>query len=90
MRVSLNKTALIEKLLCCPDALQSEEKALAEAYTILDTDFASEIALQKKAVDLILEAGRRELRQEINEVHDELFCPHAKNTLKNRILKLFL
>ncbi|MEO1033261.1 MAG: hypothetical protein AAFX55_17790 [Bacteroidota bacterium] len=89
MRVSLNKIALIEKLIFNSNSLNPEEKALLESYKILDANFELEIENQKKTVDLILKSGRMELKREINEVHDSLFQPNSKNALKSRILNLF-
>ncbi|GAA3621778.1 hypothetical protein [Flavivirga jejuensis] len=89
MRVSLNKIALIEKLIFNSNSLNTEEKALFESYKILDSDFELDIENQKKTVDLILKSGRRELKQEINEVYNNLFHPNSKNVLKSRILNIF-
>ena len=89
MRVSLNKIALIEKVIFNSKALSLEEKALFESYKILDSNFDSEIENQKRTVDLILKSGRRELREDINEIHNDLFHPHSKNPLKRKILSLF-
>ncbi len=89
MRASLNKIALIEKLIFNPNSFNPEEKALYESYKILDSDFELEIENQKKTVDLILKSGRMELRREINEVYSSLFHPNSKNAFKSRILNLF-
>lgn len=89
MRASLNKIALIEKLIYNTDSLNPEEKALYGVYKILDCNFELEIENQKRTVDLILKSGRMELRQEINEVYNSLFHPNSKHSLKSRILNLF-
>ena len=89
MRVSLNKIALIEKLIFNSNALNPEEKALFESYKILDSNFELEIENQRRTVDLILKSGRMELKQEMNEVYDSLFHPNSRNAFKNRILSLF-
>ncbi|WP_146746619.1 hypothetical protein [Sinomicrobium soli] len=89
MRVSLNKIALIEKLLFHANALSPEEKALFETYSILDPDFEQEIAQQRITIDCIQRLGRKALRREIKDVYNELFHPHAKNTLKSKISSLF-
>lgn len=89
MRVSLNKIALIEKLITQPNNLNLEEQALYASYKILDHELEETIADQRKTVELIRQSGKLELMQEINEVHRFLFHPKSTHPLKNKILRLF-
>jgi predicted DNA-binding ArsR family transcriptional regulator len=89
MRVSLNKIALIEKFIFNANSLNPEEEVLFQSYSILDENFQGEIENQRKTVELVRKSGRKELRQEMDEVHAEIFHPHSKNPLKRKIPSLF-
>ena len=89
MRVSLNKIALIEKLIFNANSLSPEEKVLHDSYKILDADFNLEIENQKKTIDLIRKSGREELKQAIDAVHNNIFCEKSRDPLKERVLKMF-
>ena len=89
MRASLSKIALIDKFIFQKGLMSQSEKVLLESYRILEPEFELEIENQKKSIRLILKSGRRKLREEIADVHYELFHTNSKSDFKTAVRQLF-
>ena len=87
MRTSLIEIEQIEQYLTgCPappDAL------LFEAQQIIQPALRDKVALQRQTYRLINQYGRKQLRSEIEAVHQQLFNREQHRNFKQKILRLF-
>jgi hypothetical protein len=87
MRTSLNEIALIDKHIF--DNGTREDAILFEAMLILDTNLPGQVMWQKKAHVLVLQYGRKKLKEEIALVHDQLFTRSEHQSFRQRIFTMF-
>jgi hypothetical protein len=62
---------------------------LFEAKLMLDNDLADKLIWQQKAYATIQQFGRRQLKKEIEQVHQQLFTQAAHISFADRIRRLF-
>ena len=87
MRTSLNELKDIEGFLLDKDPI--ETRLLQEARICLDADFAEKVAIQKEAYSQVRQYARRQLREEIFSVEQQLFTAPKYTWFKNRVLQFF-
>ncbi|MES3016792.1 MAG: hypothetical protein V4721_03390 [Bacteroidota bacterium] len=62
---------------------------LFEARMILDNSLADKLVWQQQAYDVIQQYGRRQLRKEIEQVHQQLFAQSEHSSFSQMIRQLF-
>lgn len=87
MRTSLNELKQIEDHLLQLNA--PEESLVFEANLILDANLRSNVQLQQHTYSLIKHYSRKQLRAEIDAVHQQIFSNAAHQTFVDKILSLF-
>lgn len=87
MRTSLNNIAYIEAHLL--KAQQPGDALLFDAKLLLDHDLQVDTAAQKQVYTLVQQYGRRQLKQEIEAVHQQLFTQPEHMSFKQKIARLF-
>ena len=87
MRTSLNKLQEIEFFILrqTPPA----EALVFEARMIVDQDLPTEVSQQKEAYALINQYGRRQLKTQLEAVHQQLFTLPKHVRFRQKILALF-
>ncbi len=60
-----------------------------EAKMILDDELREKVSLQKQSYAFINFYGRKQLKQELETVHQQLFTSAKHSSFRERILKLF-
>jgi hypothetical protein len=88
MRTSLNEIATIEDHLL--QKQQPGESLLFEAKMILDDDLHQKVQFQQKSYTLIKQYGRKNLKAEIEAVHQQLFTEPKHQTFRQKIAQIFL
>lgn len=66
-----------------------EDRLLLEAQLRLDAGLAEKLKWQQKTYQLIREYGRRQLRQEIQAAHDQLFNSPDHAGFRQKIRSIF-
>jgi hypothetical protein len=87
MRTSLNELKQIEDHLLGLNA--PEDSLVFEAKMILDTNLRSNVQLQQRSYTLVQQYGRKQLKAEIEAVHQQLFNNPAHRTFVDKIRSLF-
>ena len=87
MRTSLNEIKAIEDHLFKQSS--GEEEVIFQVHLLLNREMKENVKAQQRCYELINAYGRKQFRQEIEEVHQKLFSKKQHITFKNRILALF-
>jgi hypothetical protein len=88
MKTSLNELRLIEAHLLGNESPQ--ERLLVEARLILQPDFRQNLHWQQKTHGLVRQYGRQQLKKEIEQVHQALFCPATPHqTFRKKVMSFF-
>lgn len=87
MTTSWNETQQIEAVLL--GTAQPGDMLLFEAKMLLDQDLADKMCWQKKTYALIRQYGRKQLKAEIEAVHQQLFTQPANRVFSDKIKALF-
>jgi hypothetical protein len=87
MRTSLNELKQIEDHLLRLSL--PEDTLLFEAKMILDTGLRSNVLLQQRTYTLVQQYGRKQLKAEIEAVHQQIFSNPSQQGFVNKILSLF-
>lgn len=87
MMTSLNKTLLIEAYLL--RAKTSEESILFEARLLLHPELREKTFWQKKTYEFVQAYGRKQLRAEIEAIHNEMLYGPGNESFKTKIFRLF-
>ena len=87
MRTSLNELKQIEDHLLRLNP--PEDALLFEAKMILDTNLRSNVLLQQHTYTLVKQYGRKQLKAEIEAVHQQIFTNPKQQSFVNKILSLF-
>lgn len=87
MQTSLNELRLIEDYLFC--GCEEEERCLFEAKLILQPELKENVYWQKKTYQIVQNYGRKQLKSEIEQVHETLFNTHEHRSFRQRIMRLF-
>lgn len=66
-----------------------DERLLTEARLLLEPELKDDFNTQKQVYSLVYAYGRRQLRQEIHDVHQKLFSEKQHHTFRQKILNIF-
>jgi hypothetical protein len=87
MKTSLNELRLIEDYLL--SGREDEESFLFEAKLILQPELKEHVYWQKKTYQIVEDYGRKQLKTEIEKVHQTLFDTNEHLSFRQRIMRLF-
>jgi DNA-binding transcriptional regulator YbjK len=88
MRTSLNEIAQAEAHLL---KKSSQANALLfEARILLDRDLHQQVTSQRHVYDLVQQYSRKQLKQEIEAVHQQLFNQPEHLSFRQKIARIFL
>jgi hypothetical protein len=87
MMTSWNETKQIEAHLL--GTANNGEALLFEAKLMLDNNLADKVIWQQKAYDTIQQFGRRQLKKEIETIHQKLFTQPEHISFAQKIRRLF-
>jgi hypothetical protein len=87
MRTSLNEIKLIDGYIFSSNS--TEDALLFDALLILNPDLPNQIMWQKKAHAIVQQYSRRNLKAEIEAVHQRLFYEPIHQSFRQRILNIF-
>ncbi len=87
MTTSWNETKQIEAHLL--GTANTGDALLFEAKLMLDNDLADKVLWQQKAYATIQQFGRRQLKKEIEQVHQQLFTQTVHTSFAAQIRRLF-
>lgn len=87
MRTSLIETQQIEAHL--QQQMQPADALVFEAKRLIDPDLDDKIAWQRRTYQLVQQYGRKQLRQEIESIHQKLFTADEHKSFAQKVLSLF-
>jgi hypothetical protein len=87
MTTSWNETKQIEAHL--QGTAHPGDALVFEAHLMLDNTLADKVIWQQKAYDAIHYYGRRQLKKEIEQVHQQLFNQPDNSTFAQKVRRLF-
>jgi hypothetical protein len=87
MMTSWNETQQIEAHLL--GTAHPGDALLFEAKLMLDNDLGDKVVWQQKVYATIQQFGRRQLKAEIEQVHNQLFTQQQHNSFSHKIRQLF-
>lgn len=87
MKTSLNEIRLIEHYLLSDK--KDEESFLFEAKMILQPELKQQVYWQNKTYQMVRNYGRKQLKNEIDNIHETLFNTHAHQSFRQKIMRLF-
>ncbi|MDB5030335.1 hypothetical protein [Mucilaginibacter sp.] len=87
MMTSWNETRQIEAHLF--DIADTGSMLVFEARLMLDNNLADKVIWQQKAYDTIQQYGRRQLKKEIETIHQKLFTQPEHLSFSQKIRRLF-
>ncbi len=87
MTTSWNETRQIEAHIM--GTANTGDALLFEAKLMLDNDLADKVIWQQKTYETIQQFGRRQLKKEIEQVHQQLFTQHEHTSFAQKIRRLF-
>lgn len=87
MMTSWNETKRIEAHLM--GTSNPEDALIFDAQLLLDDELADKIAAQQKTYETIQQYGRKQLKIEIEAVHQKLFTDPNYLSFREKILRLF-
>jgi hypothetical protein len=87
MRTSLNNLAQIEAHLL--GSQKPVDTLLFEARLLLDDSLQVDVYAQKQVYSLVQQHGRKQLKQEIEAAHEQLFNQPEHLSFKQKIARLF-
>ncbi|MDN3584072.1 hypothetical protein [Mucilaginibacter flavus] len=87
MRTSLNRIAAIEAHL--HKKQQPTDALLFDAKLLLDHDLQVNLTAQQQVYSLVQQYGRKQLKQEIEAAHQQLFNTTKHLSFKQKIARIF-
>ncbi|HKG05430.1 MAG TPA: hypothetical protein VKB19_03175 [Pedobacter sp.] len=87
MKTSWNELRRIDDYFL--NKLSAEDKLVFDAEVILQPGMAQDVRMQRKTYTLVHEYGRKQLRKEIEGVHDTLFNTKRYQSFRQKILNFF-
>jgi hypothetical protein len=87
MRTSLNNVARIEAHLL--GSQKPTDALLFEAMLLLDDSLHIDVSAQKQVYSLVQQYSRKQLKQEIEAAHEQLFNQPEHLSFKQKITRLF-
>lgn len=88
MRTSLNEIKEIEGYLLKANSV--EKRLIQEARLCIDADFAENVALQKEAYVQVKAYARKQLKEEISTVEQQLFTKPEHIGFRQKVLRFFI
>lgn len=83
----MNETQQLEAYL--NGEMSPENKLLMEVHLVLNEGLKDKLRWQEKTYTLIKESGRRQLKQEIENVHQRLFSEKKFESFRKKIQSIF-
>lgn len=87
MRPSLREIQLLEAFL--RDKLPPEEREKVRQRLLLEPELYALLQQQKRTYRLVRLSGRRRLKRELEEIHQELFRSQDNRNWREKILQFF-
>jgi len=87
MKTSLNELRLIEHYLLSDE--KDGESFLFEAKMILQPELKQQVYWQNKAYKIVRDYGRKQLKNEINNIHETLFNTAEHQSFRQKVMRLF-
>ncbi|MBB6239353.1 hypothetical protein HDC90_004006 [Pedobacter sp. AK013] len=87
MKTLLNELRLIEHYLLSDD--KDGESFLLEAKMILQPELKEQVYWQQKTYQVVRDYGRKQLKNEINNIHETLFNTEAHQSFRQKVMHLF-
>jgi hypothetical protein len=87
MKTSLNELRLIEHYLLSDD--KDGENFLFEAKMILQPGLKQQVYWQNKTYHMVRDYGRKQLKNEINNIHEKLFNTDEHQSFRQKVMRLF-
>jgi hypothetical protein len=88
MRTSLNNIEQIENFI--EGKMSTGDTLVFQVRLLLDSELRQHLHWQKRTASLINVYGRKKLREEIENIHHDIFNVKSDHFLKNRIKALFI
>lgn len=88
MRTSLNNIATIEAHL--HKKQQATDALLFDAKLLLDDDLQVNVTMQQQVYSMVQQYGRKQLRHELETVHQQLFNTTKHLSFRQKIARIFL
>jgi hypothetical protein len=87
MKTSLNELRLIEDYLLSGN--EDGESCLFEAKLILQPGLKEQVYWQNRTYQIVRDYGRKQLKTEIEKIHQTLFDTNEHEPFRQRIMRLF-
>ncbi|HVW94675.1 MAG TPA: hypothetical protein VHA56_01735 [Mucilaginibacter sp.] len=87
MRTSLAETRQIEQYLL--QLAPPNEMLLFDAKLLLDESLQEKLQMQKKTHEIVKQYGRKQLRKEIDAIHQMLFTSAEHRSFRQKIMQIF-
>ena len=87
MKTSLNELRLIEHYLLSDQ--KDGESFLLEAKMILQLELKQQVYWQNKTYQMVRDYGRKQLKTEIDNIHETLFNTDAHQSFRQKVMRLF-
>lgn len=87
MKTSLDELQLIES--CLLGQASGGQQALFEAKLLLDSELGEDAYWQRKTYGIIRECGRKQLRNELEQIHQVLFSSPQHQSFRDKVLRFF-
>ncbi|MBO9675116.1 MAG: hypothetical protein J7577_16835 [Sphingobacteriaceae bacterium] len=87
MKTLLNELRLIEHYLLSDS--EDEESFLLEAKMILQPELKEQVYWQHKTYQVVHDYGRKQLKNEIDNIHETLFNTEAHQSFRQKVMRLF-
>lgn len=87
MKTSLNELRLIEHYLLSDK--KDGESFLLEAKMILQPELTQQVYWQNKTYQMVRDYGRKQLKTEIDNIHEKLFNTDAHQSFRQKVMRLF-
>jgi hypothetical protein len=87
MKTSLNDLRLTEDYLLSNK--EDGSHCLFAAKMILQPELGEEVYWQKKTYQVVQDYGRKQLKMELEKIHDTLFNTRKHQTFRQRIMRMF-
>lgn len=87
MKTSLNELKQIDDYIM--HKMNAEEVCLFQARLILQAELKEQLFWQQRSYEIIRQYGRRQLKLEIEQLHDKIFQSTEYEGFRNKVLRLF-
>ncbi|WP_426325177.1 hypothetical protein [Pedobacter sp. R-06] len=87
MKTSLNELRLIEHYLLSDN--KDGESFLFEAKMILQPELKQQVYWQNKTYQMVRDYGRKQLKNEIDNIHETLFNTDEHHSFRQKVMRFF-